>query len=228
MPACLALCLHGMGCQMACVSQVSILGRWCSMQRRRQKVPQEQLQARGGFELAGSCRASGGSFGICFCGRAICLHMLPVGVLRYSLSAFASRRPSDGRSLCLHLARQVHVLLASACRAAHVIERARILGRACQDASASGTHRAHMHTKAFAMQGLGVGMGMVQSSALPRSGVLFCSGGMDVLRCASTGCGLGYCPATHSTAGMEQPAATMCAHADWCDSLWLWCCSVCA
>ena len=42
-----------MGCQMAYVPQASISGRWCSMRRRGQKVPQELLQARRGFELVG-------------------------------------------------------------------------------------------------------------------------------------------------------------------------------
>ena len=67
-------------------------------------------------------------------------------------------------------ARQVHAVPANARMVAHV-ERAHMLGRACQDASISRTRRRRMHTKAIAMQGLGVGMGMVQSSASPRSGL---------------------------------------------------------
>ena len=187
------------------------------MRRRGQKVPQELLQARRGFELVGKNIAGR---------REGCLEFdCPSGLLRTRFLAgvyvtpclllLRAGPPMATAFVHVRLAWQVHALPANARTVAH-LERMHMLGRACQDASISGTRRARLHTKAIATQGLGVGMGMVQSSASPRSGLhLVIGGGMDMPHCASTGLGLGYGPATHSTAGMEQPAATMCAHADW-------------
>ena len=165
-----------MGCQMAYVPQASISGRWCSMRRRGQKVPQELLQARRGFELVGKNIAGR---------REGCLEFdCPSGLLRTRFLAgvyvtpclllLRAGPPMATAFVHVRLAWQVHALPANARTVAH-LERMHMLGRACQDASISGTRRARLHTKAIATQGLGVGMGMVQSSASLRSGLVSCN-----------------------------------------------------
>jgi hypothetical protein len=148
MPACLALCLHEwVATWPMYVPEASILGRWRSMRQRKQKVPQELLQARGGFERVGFLQGIG---------RVVRNLIARAGDLRTRflwvcyvtpclLLLRSSHRPSEGRSLCVCVpsARQVHALLANARLMAHV-ERARMLGRACQDASMA--HAAHTCT----------------------------------------------------------------------------------
>lgn len=227
MPACPALCVHEWVATWPMFPRLRFWEDGVRCDKESRRCHRSCCRREGALSGLGFAGHRGGRLEFdCTGGRSA--YALLVGVLRYSMFAVASHRPSDGRSLCVCVpsARQVHALPANARMVAHV-GRARMLGRACQDASLSRTRRPRMHTKAIAMQGLGVGMGMVQSSASPRLGLyLVIGGGMDMPHCASTGLGLGYGPATHSTAGMEQPAATMCAHADWfCSSLQLWCCS---